>query len=329
MPAPLPALRRGGIGVAAGMAVGGLVAMQTMDTWPPLRSLAIVLTPLPLVLATVRAGLYGAAAAFGMAALLFVATPLGQHVPTWAFLVGYGGVVAYVLFVASRMAAVNALLGGGLLLAAGLATLDLAAGAQEQGHTWAAQYQALGAAVEAELTQSPALAEMEDQHREQMLRAAPIVRRMLPAITVGRYAGNLALATWACVFALRRLRWVAVPRLELAAWRLPEWTVIGFLVPAAGLLLAVWRDHAAATTVMGNLLLVMLCVYLAQGCAIMHAFLRRLRAHPLVEGILFLTVLFVMPLLVLVMVAGLFDFHVDFRRRWMPPSTAPDERPQA
>ena len=93
--------------------------------------------------------------------------------------------------------------------------------------------------------------------------------------------------------------------------------------------MASWQGWPGLTTATANVLLLVAGIYLLQGAAILHALLRRLEAHPLLEGVVFVAgfLLFGAMMLLLLAVAGLFDFLVDFRGRWTPPSPAPGERP--
>ena len=288
----------------------------------------MILTPLPLVLVAVRGGAGATATAFGVATLLLLGTPWGEGVPAWAFVLGYGPIVAFVLTAMRHMHAVNQLVLGGVVLSAGLGLLHLTVSAQWNDRTMVEEYRALATATETALLDNPAVEDLDAERRAQVSRAAPLLVQLLPAIAIGQYASSLALACWCCVLAVRRFRLAEVPRLPLATWRLPEWAIVGFLAPAAGLLLAVRAENATAVTVFGNGLTLVLCVYFFQGWAILHAFLRRMRAPFLVQALVFAALFLVPVLLTVVLVAGLFDFQVDFRRRWMPTSAAPGERPE-
>ena len=324
-----PALRRTGLGVAAGALAGSLVALQNLDGWVALRTAAIVCSPVPLVLATSRGGVVSAVAGFGVAAMVVSAAPPTPDVPGWAVILGYGAVVAYVSFVARYMGAVNLLVLGGVVLAAGLVLLHLLVSAQARDHTVAQEYRTILQEAETELLANPALGELEEEQRVQMLSRLPVVQRLLPVIAVGEYFTSVLVSTWISVLLLRRLRLADIPRLNFGAWRLPEWFVFCFLVPAAGLLYGLWQGHDTLVTVTGNALIGVLCVLFAHGCAILHAFLRRVKARPLMEALVFVSVLLLAPPLpLLLMVAGLFDFLVDFRGRWTPVSPAPGERPE-
>lgn len=323
-----PALRRTGLGVAAGAAAGGLVALQGLEGWSVVRTAALILTPVPLVLASVRGRGLTIAVSLAVLALVVAVSPVGRITSPWGVAVAYGSVVAFVLLVIRVLPAFTVIVCSGVILSTSLAGLHLTLVARANGHSVAVEYQDLLTAAEADLRNAVSMAEADAEQRQQLEATIPVVQRLLPALAIGEYVSSLALATWTSLFALRRLRLAEVPRANFGAWRLPEWSVFGFILPAVGLLLGLWLQQAALVTVTANVLAVVIGVYLLQGCAIVHAFLRRLGTRPMVEAFCFLSILLLIPpLLLAVVVAGLFDFLVDFRGRWIPTAPcAPDER---
>lgn len=97
-------------------------------------------------------------------------------------------------------------------------------------------------------------------------------------------------------------------------WRVPDWLVWVFIGSAALLL----SDLPIAREIGFNGLLVMMTIYFLQGLAITTFWIRRLKLSPFV-GFLGVVLLFLQPLLLLlVTLVGLFDIWVVFRRYSLP-----------
>ena len=135
-----------------------------------------------------------------------------------------------------------------------------------------------------------------------------VVAKILPALLVL----NLALVAWVNVVIVR---WLA--RLwdwgewgePLAHWVIPEWLV--FVLVAAGLsLLAPW---AWVRQVGLNLLLILAFMYFCQGVAVMAALFQRYEVFWGLRGLGYMLA-FMNPLMIGVMILGLVDLWLDFRR---------------
>jgi hypothetical protein len=135
-----------------------------------------------------------------------------------------------------------------------------------------------------------------------------LVVKILPALMVV----NLALVAWVNVVVVR---WLA--RLwgwgewgePLAHWVIPEWLV--FVLVAAGLaLLAPWPWVRQVGL---NLLLILGFMYFCQGMAVMAALFQRYQVFWGLRGLGYILA-FMNPLMIGVMILGLMDLWLDFRR---------------
>lgn len=320
------------LGVVAGAAASAGLALQRAESLPVLAAGAAILTPVPLALAALRGGAPAVLTSFGLMGVLVVGTPLGDGLPVTVFVLWYGGVVWFVWAVARGLLGLNGLVLGAICLAALLAWLDLAVNARRHQRSTAEQYDALVDEYDAWVTETreeaqadERLSDLERDQRDQMLRMLPVGGRLIPAVAVGTFGAWLALVTAASWGIARRLGLAVAWEGSLADWRLPEWLIFAFILPGAGLLLALWAGWDGIVTVTANLLALAVVLYFAQGCAIVHAFGRWLKVHPLVEALAFGAILLTPPLPILLTFAGLFDFQVDFRARWIPQAPATDE----
>jgi len=292
---------------------------------PAVRTYALVLTPVPLLVAALRGGGIGVAASLGVCALVLATTAAGEDVPAWAFVIGYGGIVGFIVLALRFAPGMNFIMVGGMLMATMLGGVHTLVAAQRHGRTVKSEYEAMVSESTTALNESLAAAQVDADRQEQFERMLPVVAALIPAMLVGQYATGLALGCWAALFVARRWRLTDAPRFDFAAWRLPEWFVFVFIVPAAALLVGLVRDMPPVVTAAGNGVAAVVLLYMLQGCAILHAFLRRFRVHPGIEAVIFLSMVVVLPpLLMMVAIAGLFDFLVDFRGRWMPAPPAAD-----
>ncbi len=127
---------------------------------------------------------------------------------------------------------------------------------------------------------------------------------------------NTALVAWMNTVLGRRLYallgWED-PQAPLFKWHNPEWLI--FLALAAGFLLLV--PLPAARLVSLNLLLLTGFLYFCQGIAVMAALFHRLHI-PLVLRLMGYLILFMNPVFVLVIILGLMDLWLDFRRMHQP-----------
>ena len=139
--------------------------------------------------------------------------------------------------------------------------------------------------------------------------------KVLPALVLI----NLALVAWVNVLVAQKLGslwgWENLGE-PLSLWASPEWLVF-FLVAAGFSLLAPlsWVRQAGL-----NLLLVLGFVYFCQGMAVISALLQRFNL-PWVLRTLVYILAFMNPLLIVVMILGLTDLWLDFRRLQPPQET--------
>ena len=330
MTVSLPAQRPAFVGLVAGAAAGVCVALQRQTALPVLAASAVIITPTPLTIAVLRGGVVGGGVSFGVCGLLLSGTALGDQLPAWAFLCGYGLIVGFIVFTIRRGPTFSSLIAALVAVAVALAYLDLSVSAAQHERGAVAEYQAWVGQVEHELTSGAGWAELDSTQQEQVLRVLPVAKRLIPAFALGWFACWLAVASWLARGTVGLLGIASIPRRSFAAWRLPEWGIFGFIVPAGILLLGVAVGKPVWVTVASNVLVLVAALYLGQGCAVLHAFAQRFKIHPLIETLCFGAVLFTPPLLVLVTLAGLFDYLVDFRIRWLPGAAAPGEpRPDA
>jgi len=135
-----------------------------------------------------------------------------------------------------------------------------------------------------------------------------LVIQVLPALVLI----NLALVAWVNVLAAQKLAsiwgWENLGE-PLSRWSCPEWLVF-FLVAAGFSLLAPWPGVRLAGL---NLVLVLGFIYFCQGMAVISALLQRFNL-PWVLRTLVYILAFMNPLLIVVMILGLTDLWLDFRR---------------
>jgi uncharacterized protein YybS (DUF2232 family) len=139
--------------------------------------------------------------------------------------------------------------------------------------------------------------------------------QVLPALVLI----NLALVAWVNVLVAQKLGglwgWNNLGE-PLSLWASPEWLV--FVLVAAGFsLLAPFPGVRQAGL---NLVLVLGFVYFCQGVAVISALLQRFNL-PWVLRILVYILSFMNPLLIVVMILGLTDLWLDFRRLQPPQET--------
>jgi uncharacterized protein YybS (DUF2232 family) len=140
-----------------------------------------------------------------------------------------------------------------------------------------------------------------------------LVVKVFPALVLI----NTALVAWVNVLVVRKLAslwgWID-PGEPLTHWASPEWLVF-FLVAAGGFALLAplaWIRQAGL-----NLLLVMGFVYFCQGMAVMAALLQRYQVPWTLRGLGYVLA-FMNPLMIVVMILGLVDLWLDFRRLQPP-----------
>jgi hypothetical protein len=139
-----------------------------------------------------------------------------------------------------------------------------------------------------------------------------LVARILPALMLV----NLALVAWVNVAVVRGLAslwgWSEWGE-PLAHWVNPEWLV--FLLVAAGLtLLTPWPWVRQAGL---NLLLVLGLMYFCQGTAVMAALFQRYQVPWALRGLGYILA-FMNPVMLILMILGLMDLWLDFRKLQPP-----------
>jgi uncharacterized protein YybS (DUF2232 family) len=132
--------------------------------------------------------------------------------------------------------------------------------------------------------------------------------RVLPALALI----NLALVAWVNVLVAQKLGsiwgWNNLGE-PLSLWASPEWLVF-FLVAAGFSLLAPFPGVRQAGL---NLVLVLGFVYFCQGIAVISALLQRFNLPWVLRGLVYILA-FMNPLMIVVMILGLTDLWLDFRR---------------
>lgn len=274
-----------------------------------------LLTPLPLILLSLRAGRVVA-----FLGVLIVGTGLASLLGSggaWIFCIEFG-LPAMVLAEAIRREwapEVSVAAGSLCVLAGGLVSLFILA--------WGA-----GGSILDLLTHRLDLAVREAMEASSkvgltpdevgpLLSSAEQVRTFLLTISPGLFIAAALLSTGANFFLARR-GWAhaALPggRKPGSAWRVPD-SLVWLFIGSAGLVLS---GLPVAKAIGLNGLLVMMTLYFLQGWAIAAFWIRRLQLPPLV-GILGVVLLLLQPLLLLLLtLVGLFDIWVVFRRHSLP-----------
>jgi uncharacterized protein YybS (DUF2232 family) len=139
--------------------------------------------------------------------------------------------------------------------------------------------------------------------------------QVLPALALI----NLALVAWVNVLAAQKVGsiwgWNNLGE-PLSLWSSPEWLV--FILVAAGFsLLAPYPGVRLAGL---NLLLVLGFIYFCQGMAVISALLQRFNLPWALRSLVYILA-FMNPLLIVVMILGLTDLWLDFRRLQPPQET--------
>ncbi|MGQ9689006.1 MAG: DUF2232 domain-containing protein [Desulfobaccales bacterium] len=135
-----------------------------------------------------------------------------------------------------------------------------------------------------------------------------LLPRILPALALI----NTALVAWLNVLVVgiiaRRQGWDDAGE-PLAQWACPEWLV--FVLVAAGF--ALLAPPPWVRTIGLNLLLVVSLAYFCQGLAVVAALMQRYQAPQLLRALVYILA-FINPLIIIVMLLGLADLWLDFRR---------------
>jgi uncharacterized protein YybS (DUF2232 family) len=139
-----------------------------------------------------------------------------------------------------------------------------------------------------------------------------LIVRIFPALFVINTAFVAWLNTVAARFLAHNLKWDE-PGLPLSEWCNPEWLIFLFLV--AGFMLLVPIKSLRLISL--NFLLVVGFLYFCQGVAVVAAMFQRFHA-PSFLRLLGYPLLFMNPLFFLVIILGLLDLWLDFRRLHRP-----------
>lgn len=139
-----------------------------------------------------------------------------------------------------------------------------------------------------------------------------LILRIYPAL----FVINTAFVAWLNTVAVRSLahllKWDE-PGLPLSQWNNPEWLIFVFLIAGFMLLAPVQSLRLISL----NLLLVLGFLYFCQGVAVVAAIFQRFRV-PVFLRLLGYPLLFINPLFFLIIILGLTDLWLDFRRLHQP-----------
>lgn len=139
-----------------------------------------------------------------------------------------------------------------------------------------------------------------------------LVKQLLPALLVI----NTTLVAWINVVTVRQLAWAAGEEeleVPLTQWFTPEWLIFVFL--AAGFLLLVPVPLVRLTGL--NLVLILGFLYFFQGLAVVASFFERFHL-PWFLRLMGYLMAFMNPIFLLVVLVGLLDLWLDFRRLQRP-----------
>jgi uncharacterized protein YybS (DUF2232 family) len=282
--------------------------------------LVSLLAPTPILLVTLREGLYTGLSVLGLSTL-GLALWFG-HLPSGLFLAEYG-VMAVVLAGAIRrrwpmeraILAATALpvVASGALIGLLLSSIDFDLGALQQ-HL----EEDLGQALRPLLSEAGAPSDAELRGYVQEVFATVV--RLFPALFVLSTAAGVLLNYAVVCMLWRRLgSGLPLPEMKLARWKAPE--VCVWVLIAGGL--GSFVPLPAVQMVGLNVLLLVSVVYLAQGIGVMAFYLNRASVPLLLRGLAYL-VLLIQPLFLLgVAACGLFDLWFDFRRIGNQPEETP------
>lgn len=142
--------------------------------------------------------------------------------------------------------------------------------------------------------------------------AESLLRRLMPGLLVT----NLGLVAWINVILSRQLSlllWGQEPEPPLFYWAVPEWLI--FAILGAGFLLLV--PIKAVRFFSLNLALVLTVLYFCQGVAVVAAWFHRLGIPRFLRMVGY-PVLFLNPFFFVIIILGLLDLWLDFRRLHRP-----------
>jgi uncharacterized protein YybS (DUF2232 family) len=135
-----------------------------------------------------------------------------------------------------------------------------------------------------------------------------LIQYLMPALVIT----NTGLVAWLNILLARQLLVIldwGKPEPPLYHWSTPEWLI--FMVLAAGFLLLV--PVSLVRLISANVLVVLSLLYFCQGVAVIATWLLRYRVPRPFRGVGYF-VMFMHPLFLLVIIIGLADIWLDFRR---------------
>jgi len=146
--------------------------------------------------------------------------------------------------------------------------------------------------------------------RTSMDRIAFVLARLMPGFS----AMSLLFVAWAQLLMLQpaghRLKMILPESPRLNRWRAPEKLVWGLIGCGAMLLM----PHVTLRLVATNVLLPILVVYFFQGIGIVSFFLENKTAPRWIRILIYITVFFQQVAMILVILLGIFDLWIDFRK---------------
>ncbi|MGQ9919715.1 MAG: DUF2232 domain-containing protein [Desulfobacca sp.] len=303
--------------------ISGLVALLLLyyaSSQIPVAGLFVsLLLPLPLILTIDRAGWWGGLLV--MAAALAILFYLEQFtgMPAEVLPLLHMSLLGLILaFLAARPLAPELVIGGaalgGLLFQVGVFVVQ----GQQQGLSPMAHLEQTVATVWSGL--APVLDK--DQVLEKQLQQAgltfadllALVAHLTPALLLMNNT-VLALLNYLLSRGLgTQQRW-APPKVPLPCWEAPGWLV--FVLIGAGFLLLVPSQILRLAAL--NVLLICLLLYFFQGVAIIAFGFQRFQVPRFLRWSIYLLLIMIKPAMLLVVIMGLVDLWLDFRRLHQPP----------
>lgn len=306
--------------------IGGLVSLLVLyfaSLQIPVAGLLLsVLMPLPIALTSDRVGWWGGLVVVLVALAILVYLEQVAGFKAEMLPVVHMAVLGLTLaFLAPRPYPLEIVVGGAALLAMLFQVSVFFVLAQQQGLT-------LLAYLERTMTEGwTGVMQLldKDQTLEQQLYLLglsladliSLVSQLTPAFLLI----NNTLVAWLTYLLGRKFgapRGWATPVVTLSRWEAPAWLI--FVLIGAGFLLLV--PYRPPQMVAVNILLVCLLLYFFQGLAILAFNFQRFQVPRFLRWITYLLLILVKPAMLVVVLLGLIDLWLDFRRLHPPPSEA-------
>lgn len=275
--------------------------------------------PLPTILVIRRAGWIAGllVVGAGVGIMYYVEHFFGLRAEVLPFL--HMAVIAFaVCFLSSRQYRLEVIVGGAVLLAASIQAGVFLVQAWQQGQTPLVYLERTVQEVWAAFSK---IVE-KDQLLEQGLplsglnlaEVATFIAQITPALLL---MNNTAVVLLNYIFSryLGAQRGWEDPKLPLACWEAPGWLVFGLI--GAGFMLLVPYQPVQMTGV--NVLLLCGLFYFFQGLAILAFSFRRFQVPRFIRWTTYVLLVLVKPAMLLVILMGLTDLWLDFRRLHQPP----------